>query len=266
MQIGERVETLTQLGLTFNQARAYLALVELGSASARDVAKKSKITRQDVYRVIPTLQEIGIIEKTMTVPALYAALPMQQGISILLERKTVEQEELHKKTKELMLDLKNSPKRQRPQEDNQFSMISGREAIIEKLKKDLQKAQVSVDVVTSKERFPLALLEFADLYSKVLKRGVEIRIITEQQEIGQVAQEVIKTLAEQSRFEVRYLSRKPEAVVSIIDKKRAFMTLSLTAHLQNASSLISNNECFVALVQSYFEGKWNKAIAQNLCC
>jgi sugar-specific transcriptional regulator TrmB len=259
MQIEERVETLNQLGLTFNQARAYLALLELGSASAREVAKRSKITRQDIYRVIPALQEIGIIEKKVAIPTLYAALPMRQGLSILLERKTIAQEQLHKKTIELMLDLKNNPKKQQPHEDNQFSMISGKKVITQKIKKDIQKAHISLDIVTSKERFSLTLLELEDFYNKVLKKGIEIRIITENQQIANEAQEVIHTLAKKPGFKIRYIDKKPEAIVSIIDKKQAFIILSSTAHLQNASALLSNNECFAALVQSYFEEKWLKA-------
>jgi len=49
---GERIETLTSLGLTLNQARAYLSLLQLGPVGAKELAESSKITRQDIYRVM----------------------------------------------------------------------------------------------------------------------------------------------------------------------------------------------------------------------
>jgi sugar-specific transcriptional regulator TrmB len=263
LDIGERIETLIRLGLTLNQARAYLALVEFGSASAREIAKKAHITRQDIYRVIPTLQETGIIEKTLSNPALYTALSMQQGISILLKRKIVEQQELQKKTTELLLDFKNYSG-ERASENSDFIIVTGRDAIVQRIRNNLLKVQIGLDVVISKRRFVAIMPELADLFLKALKRGIKFRVVTEQQEYEQSIQEMLNSLVMQPGFEIRYLSEQPESVVSILDGDQAIVTLSSTAPFNETSALLSGNSCFVALAQSYFKVKWRSAQQKNI--
>jgi sugar-specific transcriptional regulator TrmB len=263
LKIGERVETLIRLGLTMNQARAYLALVDLDSASAREIAKSAQITRQDIYRVIPSLQETGIIEKTLGNPAVYIALPMQQGISILLKRKILEQKDLQKKTTELLLDFK-SRSGEKTSESFDFLMVTGKDAIIQKIKDNLQRVRSSVDVVISKPRFVSLIPELAEHFRRALNREVKFRFVTKQQEHSPTIWEILNLLLKYPGFEIRYIGEEPETVVSILDGKQAFVTLSSTALFKETLALLSSNSCFVALAQSYFELKWNMAQQKNM--
>jgi sugar-specific transcriptional regulator TrmB len=58
----EEVQTLTCLGLTLCQARVYLALARSGMSTAKTISKVSKVTREDIYRIMPTLQKLGLVE------------------------------------------------------------------------------------------------------------------------------------------------------------------------------------------------------------
>ena len=71
----------------------------------------------------------------------------------------------------------------------------------------------------------------------------------------------MKALSRNPLFQVRYLpSPPPKATVCIIDEKGAFVTISATANLADTSALWSDNECFLAIMQNYFENKWNSAV------
>lgn len=53
-------QTLAQFGLTPNQTKIYLALLELGEAKVQDIAKRAKILRTTSYEVLEQLKAIGI--------------------------------------------------------------------------------------------------------------------------------------------------------------------------------------------------------------
>ncbi len=57
----DKVESLVQFGLTKNEAKVYLALINLGSANAIEITKLSKVHRVNVYDVLERLREKGLI-------------------------------------------------------------------------------------------------------------------------------------------------------------------------------------------------------------
>jgi len=70
----ETIDTLIELGLTLNQARIYVALLHSEKpVTAKEISKITDITRQDVYRILPNLQKTGLLEKTITAPAMFKA-------------------------------------------------------------------------------------------------------------------------------------------------------------------------------------------------
>ena len=86
VELGEK--TLRELGLTLSQARVYLALVRLGKHSTvKAVSVFSKVARQDVYRTLTELRELSLVEMVIGNPALFMAIPLQETIAIMVERK-----------------------------------------------------------------------------------------------------------------------------------------------------------------------------------
>jgi len=59
------ITTLFDAGLTVNESKVYLALLELGSSSASEITKKSGVHRVNVYDVIERLQTKGLISSIM---------------------------------------------------------------------------------------------------------------------------------------------------------------------------------------------------------
>ena len=59
----ENTDLLLGLGLSLNQARVYLAILKLEKTTVGQVAKFSKVRREDVYRLLPSLEKMGLIER-----------------------------------------------------------------------------------------------------------------------------------------------------------------------------------------------------------
>ena len=55
------IETLENIGLSSNEARVYLALLELGSSTAGKITEKSKVNRRTVYDVLESLINKGLV-------------------------------------------------------------------------------------------------------------------------------------------------------------------------------------------------------------
>ena len=55
------IEELTRLGLTINESKVYLALLELGSTNAGKIIKKTKLHRNIVYDNLDKLIEKGLV-------------------------------------------------------------------------------------------------------------------------------------------------------------------------------------------------------------
>ncbi|MFB3888985.1 MAG: TrmB family transcriptional regulator [Candidatus Bathyarchaeia archaeon] len=259
MKREERIETLMQLGLTLNQARLYIALTQLSQATAKELSAKARMSRQDIYRVMPELERASLVERIVTLPTLFRAFPVESGISILLKRKIAEQNQLRKRTEELLCDVKSNHVNDASHEESQFVIVPGGETIIQRLRESVQKAQRTVESVTVRKRFSQVLLEFHEDYEKALARGVRIRIVTEKALPEGEALKIAGTLMKSPLFEVRTLSNSPKAMVSIFDGKEAFVKISTTVHLKGTPALWSNDGSFVVLAQNYFECNWNSA-------
>ncbi len=59
------VDQLTRLGLNGRQARVYLAMLQLGPASAIEIAKYTKFKHPTVYDVLDVLEERGLITESL---------------------------------------------------------------------------------------------------------------------------------------------------------------------------------------------------------
>jgi len=58
----DHIRMLSDFGLTPSQAKVYLAIVEMGLASVSKVSKLSKVRREEVYRIVPNLERLGLID------------------------------------------------------------------------------------------------------------------------------------------------------------------------------------------------------------
>ncbi len=78
------VDDLTKLGLTFNEARAYKALVMVGSSNARRIAEISGVPRSKVYETLGSLERKGFVQRILgKEPATFQALPPRATIEHL---------------------------------------------------------------------------------------------------------------------------------------------------------------------------------------
>jgi HTH-type transcriptional regulator, sugar sensing transcriptional regulator len=256
----EQVRILTELGLTSCEAKVYLAIASVGTCTAKSISKSTHVSKPDVYRSLRTLQDRALIERIIGSPTLFKALPIGDTISLLLERKNKEFKLLREQSKQLKQSFKsNLTQAEPPESEQQFILISGKEAELERRRKETRSAKKSIEMINSWKRFPQTAFFYAEDNKEALQRGVKIRVITEGADNKANISQFYEDAKKAGFYRIRYVSLPISAVVSIYDEKNVIITTSPAAMLGEASILWSNNTSIVRVMQEYFEMLWAKA-------
>jgi sugar-specific transcriptional regulator TrmB len=227
--------------------------------SAKTISKTAQVSKPDVYRVLAALQERGIVEKALSIPAMFKAVPIEQTLNILLQSKDKELDMLREKTEQLLTNFKRNQVKEALQERQpQFILIPEKGAELEERRKETKNAQKNMDVINSWKRFPKTLFLFAEETREALKRGVEIRMIIGKPEDSQGMAEVIRDFKKTGSLRIKYVPAPIRAVISIYDEKEVLLTTSPSASLGEVPTLWTNNLSVVTVMQEYFEMLWAK--------
>ena len=82
------VEKMTNFGFTINQAKVYLSIVQSGKTGVGRISKNTQLHRQDIYKLLPKLEKMGLITRTIDKPFMIEALPVKKALeSIILKEK-----------------------------------------------------------------------------------------------------------------------------------------------------------------------------------
>src|SRR5208283_4200662 len=153
MNIEDQVGTLSRLGLTPNQAKVYLILSSSAAATASQISKISKLAREEIYRAMSKLQELGLVEIMVEAPTKYRAHPLSDGIHTLLNRKTEENKRLQEEAENLLKhSIKGTPELTIPEGRGfEFSLL--RDGLdIQKRKQAIEQTMETLDAVETLSR------------------------------------------------------------------------------------------------------------------
>jgi sugar-specific transcriptional regulator TrmB len=82
----EVIESLTALGFSTNEARAYRDLLVESPATGYEIAQRASIPRSAIYAVLKRLEEEGLVSRVEESPARYAPLPAADLLDVLRRR------------------------------------------------------------------------------------------------------------------------------------------------------------------------------------
>jgi predicted hydrocarbon binding protein/predicted transcriptional regulator len=139
----ERIRKLRDLGLAEYQARVYLALLDLGSATASQIPSISKVPRTRIYVTMAQLHEKGLVNIIPEKPLRYEPIPFSE----YLTRRVVELKDDAGKMESNIEQLAGefSVKGDvEPEQRSRFEAIYGRKNIRDKLRETFLAAKESV--------------------------------------------------------------------------------------------------------------------------
>lgn len=253
----ESTKIMIAFGLTRSQARSYLTLLDLGTASVKEVAKQSNVARPDTYRALAELQELGLVEKIVTFPIKFKPLAIVDAVSILMLKRNKETVELGKRANSLIGLLSERNLSSERSEDNQLTLILGGAAIAAKLQKILQNTKQQILVICPKKDFFQCRQLIPETMQDDLGSKISFSLMTENHE-GPCETKEIRDLKKNPRVQVKYLRLPPTVCFALFDRKEIVLINPPMHDYSNSSVIWSNNPSLIELAQSYFEGLWNQ--------
>lgn len=254
---GEAVEVFASLGLNFSQARVYLALVENGLSTAKEISKISGVNRQEIYRIMPKLQDVCLVEKVISKPTRWKATPIQDGLSLLMENRKNSISELQAKAIKIIKEIKNK-KRAEPQKDApHFVMMPGKDAHLKWLKNRLKSIQrANESIVTWSDHRTLSFLLDKEFKAEV-GRGVKTRLIIYVPENEKAVYKSYQTFKNNSDYQELFIFESPLVLGGLIDKKELILATEKNNPIKTGEKVLwTNSPSLIALFQNYFEQLW----------
>jgi sugar-specific transcriptional regulator TrmB len=248
----EHYQTFVNLGLTYLQAKVYVTLLRLGDVGAevRKIASVSAIARQDVYRILPTLQKMGLVEKVVAIPTIYRPISLEEGISKLLKKRTEEYQDVKKKAKFLMENFV-APEVEPKDDSSQFVITSERNLFMKRVREDIAKTESSIDIIYGDGKLRTIIFHTFDEFQKASARGVKIRAITHKTEEEPLGKN-LQILSSKATFDLRFINKNIPVGLVIFDNKEANIRTMHTI----VPSLWTNNRNVVRLSKFYFDCLW----------
>jgi sugar-specific transcriptional regulator TrmB len=245
------VQILTKIGFTASQAKIYLTILKQGEPTASRVAKTSQTDRAETYRLIAQLEEKGFVERIITHPFKFKAIPIERLLPTLIRNKKMEIAQIEKKAIELIQNHLNA-KSQVEQEEEYISFVPRAEIIMGDIHQGIHSAERSIDVLTPiKVQRELGRLE-RKYFEDALRNGVTITVILEKPCKENSIPTYDKELKQYPNFILRCIPSSSKVLFVIGDDKKVWIKMSNASYYKN-SWLFSNNQHIVALVRDYFD-------------
>ncbi len=238
------LDKLTQLGLSPSEAKVYLALLELGSAQAGLITKRSNINRSNCYDALQRLLEKGLVSYVITANRKqFQAEKPERFLEMLKDQEQeIKQKELLTKEilPQLLLKSKFSTKR------SEATLYKGKRGV-KTIFEDILKSK-EYWVIGSSGKFQEVLGPFFKIFQKrVRKNKVKCKLI---------ASENVRNTEITFHAETRYLPSEYITPISTLIYKNKVAIISWT---ENPSGFVLDDQQTTDSYRTYFRFMWEKA-------
>lgn len=144
----DRVQKLKSFGLTEYQARAYLALLDLGAATGSQIPAHSRVPRTRVYETMQQLHEKGLVQILPEKPVRYKPVPFANYLRGLAEDHRRKAQQLSTNAAALAREFSVSPLGS-PEERGRFEAIYGRRNVRDRLVDMYEHAEAEIVAIGS---------------------------------------------------------------------------------------------------------------------
>lgn len=240
-------QNLVNLGLSSYEAVVYQTLLEEGSLSAKEVAKKVNVLPNAVYRLMDRLQNKGFIVPLDTRPKKFQALPPSIAIEAFSEQQEKRLEEL--KIKSIRALTESKPKA--PQ--TRIDIIVSRAEVFSRFVELTSQAKEEILVISIGEQVP----DDVKLASRdVLQRGVDVKFLFHL--YNKDNRELLRSWVKMG-IEVRHYPNWGFHLI-VFDGKKSILVANNPEETAERTGMIIYSEGISKALRGYFYSVWEKAI------
>jgi sugar-specific transcriptional regulator TrmB len=250
--------TFKELGLGIVHTRLYIVLARSGVSTARSIAKNAKVAPQDVYRLLNELADLGLVEIVIDKPTKYNALPLSEGLNLLLKRRKdniVSIEKTITQLLEITEPLSASP----DQKIGEFVLIPEKEPIDKMVSKIFSTATKSVDMMNNYQEVLIGHEKHSELKRKALNTGVVIREIVCSQKTS-LPKEFTVFQKKYPHLVMKKIETPAPAILMIKDDSELFFATSTKFETLSQPFLWSNNPVLLCVFRQWYDNLWASSL------
>ena len=215
---------LALFGVTNTQAKIYIGLNVLGVASASEIAFLSEVRREEVYRVMPQLEKIGLVTRKLETPRRFLAIEVKSAFETLIsiKRKAMEKEitNLRQKKVELIAQLKTTTK-SKTEEQSSTEVFSEHMSVMAKLVQMIKKAKRRIMLVSSLDEVGTVLVRKIEKTIEMGKNQISTQIIIDDSWLNEThTLKLMRSKMADKQIELRHVEMLPFNLL-IVDEEEA---------------------------------------------
>jgi len=263
----EIIDKLVSFGLTVNQAKVYLSIVQSGTTSVNRISKDTKLHRQDIYKMLPKLEKLGLITKTIDMPFMVNAVPIETGLhDLLLMFKQKSEENLSSlecNVRDLIEQVKTKPSED---QDTKLTLLTTDKAIKNREDLSFRNTTNSVDFILDEEMLNTAVIRYVCEHLQTsTKNGVEIRLIVEASECSNLIKRCLaKINCGNNCFTAKIALHTRSKNYQIFDNRELCISTQQKTESEFPCILWTNDENIIIIYKDHFAKVWEEAKLINL--
>ena len=244
----DRIARLRDFGLSEYAARAYLALLDLGTTEARDVSALSKVPASKIYHILDQLHEKGLVVILPEFPRKYAPVPFTDFLQRIEDEHASAVQSIRTQ-REMLTHMFAVLGDVAGGDRGSVTLLRGRRNVLERFSETLAAAtgDALILLTAGQAANPRAWREPVDA---ALARGVRVRVLGADGP---------------GEGRARSASLPAAAYALVVDARRALVGHALPddGHLAegNDTALAVDQEGIVALLAALLEAQWADAPA-----
>jgi HTH-type transcriptional regulator, sugar sensing transcriptional regulator len=251
---GDSLKLLEQVGFTETQARIYMTLCSMGQTDAKTLAKHASTPRQAAYRTLGELQQKGIVEKIIAIPQQYRAIPIHDGLSIMISAKAKEYASLAAKAQEFIQRYEVQAQ-EKAQEEYSISILEGKETILKKISTLTDACTKEIWLCQPLQRWIQVNLSVGETVRQVLRRGVKYHVILEQNDCELAFPKDLKPILRHLNYEVR-VAHSLKINAALYDDRYGCFSFYPSRSVGETPVIVTNHPSLLIGFRDYFMNQW----------
>lgn len=238
------VNQLNKLGLTTNEAKAYIALLPLHEARASQIAAAARIPRSKIYETMQSLHKKGFVEILPEKVTRFKAVGFDTAIQYYLDNWKQKLEGILKTKEKVSEYLKSVATSAYKDETGEFTILKAKRMIYKKLESFLAGAQKSMCLMIN-----ISDLRRLYFYAKGAAKHVELHILVP---INKENKNLVKKWM---RFaDVHHYETQTQVKIAISDDSEV-----LVFQTNAPIALHSKDKQFTGLLKGFFNSAWESS-------
>jgi len=258
------VVKLENFGFTVNQAKVYLSIVQSGATRVGRISKNTQLHRQDIYKLLPKLEKMGLITKTIDKPFMIEAIPVEKALDSLVSKERKKANErityLENNLKDVVNELQEQP---RIKEEPQFTLLTTDEAIKNRGHLTFKKIKKECLLVTNIEHIKAPSMHyFRDFLQTIADNKAKTRLIVVTSDDNDTVKQTVEKLAPiTGQFTAKSINKTMCKEYQIIDNKEVWIATQQKTETGYPCILWTTSQNIIDVYKENFKKAWKHARA-----